>query len=332
MEYTKFSNHPLNVSKICLGTMNFGAKCDYKGSEEIMRSAFEQGINFFDTAAMYSAGVSEEFVGKALAGVDREKIFIGTKVIKGIDRESIITGLDECLNRLNMDFVDLYMIHWPVKGMNLTEMMDALNETVKSGKTKLVGCCNFPAYLMAASNAVAVENNWEKMVCNQVAYNIIERGVEVEILPYAMVEDVEITAYRPLAVGLLAGKFRQRKPMQPSARGTTDPRVITWFTQHGEGIERFVAFAGKKGVHSAQLAVAWILHSPAVTSAIVGVSSLDQLNSNIHAVDVKLSDEEYAEVTSLLDTEVKEEGLQLFPGLTYNFPRVRRNLHIAKRK
>ena len=120
--------------------------------------------------------------------------------------------------------------------------------------------------------------------------------------------------------------------MQLSARGTNDSRVITWFTQYGEGIERFIAFAEKKGVHPAQLAVAWILHSPAVTSAIVGVSSLEQLNLNVLAADVKLSDAEYAEVTSFLSTEVKEEGLQLFPGLTYNFPRLRRDLYITERK
>jgi len=331
MEYTRFSQYPLQVSKICLGTMTFGDKCDYEVSEKIIRGAYENGINFFDTAAMYSGGVSEEFVGKALAAIEREKIFIGTKVVKGIDKESIISGLDESLKRLKMEYVDLYMIHWPVVGMNLTEMIGALNDCVQSGKTKLVGCCNFPAYLLAAANGIAIEKGWKKMMCNQVAYNMIERGVEVEILPQAIVEDVAITAYRPLAVGLLAGKFRQKQKMPASARGTTDSRIITWFTQYGEGIERFVAFAEKKGIHPAQLAVAWILHSPAITSAIVGVSSLKQLESNLKAVEVKLTDAEYAEVTSFLDTEVKEEGLQLFPGLTYNFPRLRRNLNVAKR-
>ena len=332
MDYVNFSSHPLKVSKICLGTMTFGDKCDYKLSEEIIRTAYEKGINFFDTAEMYSAGTSEEYLGKSLENVDREKVFIGTKVAKGIDRQSIVSGLDESLKRLNMDYVDLYMIHWPVKGMNLTEMMGALNEGIKSGKTKLIGCCNFPVYLLAAANEIAMENGWPKMVCNQVAYNLIERGVEVEILPYAMIEDLEITAYRPLAVGLLAGKFRQGKPMNASARGATDSRVITWLTQYGEGIERFISFAKEKGIHPAQLAVSWILHSPAITSPIVGVSSVKQLKSNIQSVDVKLSDTEYSVVTSFLDTEVKEEGLQLFPGLTYNFPRLRRNLHIAKRK
>ena len=169
------------------------------------------------------------------------------------------------------------------------------------------------------------------MVCNQVAYNLVERGVEVEILPHAIIEDIEIMAYRPLAVGLLAGKFRQGIPMNASARGATDSRVITWLTQHGRGIERFISFAEKKGIHPAQLAVAWILHSPAVTCPIVGVSSINQLKLNIQSIDVSLSDEDYSEVTSFLDTEVKEEGLQLFPGLTYNFPRLRRNLFITNK-
>lgn len=331
MDYIKFSNHSMKVSRICLGTMTFGDKCDFKLSEQIIRTAYENGINFFDTAAMYSDGTSEEFLGKSLANIDREKVFIGTKVVKGIDRQSIISGLDESLERLKMDYVDLYMIHWPVKGMNLTEMMGALDAGVNSGKAKLIGCCNFPAYLMAAANRIAQENGWTNMICNQVAYNLMERGIEVEILPYAMAEDVKITAYRPLAVGLLAGKFRQGKPMQTSARGTTDSRVITWMTQYGEGIERFISFAKEKGVHPAQLAVAWILHSPAITTAIVGVSSIGQLELNIQSIDVKLSDAEYSEVSSFLDTEVKEEGLQIFPGLTYNFPRLRRDLHIIKR-
>ncbi len=331
MKYTKFSKHPLPVSKLCLGTMNFGDRCDYGLSEKITRSAYESGINFFDTAAMYSGGVCEEYVGKALKGVEREKIFVGTKVVKGIDKASILTGIDDSLKRLNMDYVDLYMVHWPVPGMNLTEMMSALNEVVKSGKTKLVGCCNFPAYLFAAANMIAVENGWEKMTCNQVAYNLFERGIEVEILPYAVLEDIAITVYRPLAVGLLSGKFRQGQPMSAATRGATDSRVITWLTQHGAAIEDFLAFADRKGIHPSQLALAWVLHSPAVTCPIVGISSPDQLKMNLDAVDISLTDEEYRQVTRFFDTDVKEEGVQLFPGMTYNFPRLRRNLKVAKR-
>ena len=331
MKYKKFSDHPLKVSEICLGTMNFADRCDYPLSEKIIRTAIDSGINFLDTAAMYSNGETEVYMGKAIKGIDREKLFIGTKVVKGIDKQSILTGIDDSLKRMDMDYVDLYMIHWPVVGMNLTEMMEALNEVALSGKTKLIGCCNFPAYLVASANQIAVENGWKKMVCNQVAYNLFERGIEVEILPQAVVEGIEITAYRPLAVGLLAGKFHQGQPMKPETRGATDSRVITWLTQHGAAIESFIAFAEKKGIHPAQLAIAWVKHSEAVTCPIVGTSSLNQLKSNLEAADVTLSDEEYKQVTDFFDTEVKEEGLQLFPGLNYNFPRLRRNLKVAKR-
>jgi aryl-alcohol dehydrogenase-like predicted oxidoreductase len=331
MKYAQFANHPLKVSKICLGTMTFAASCDFALSEQIVKNALENGINFFDTAAMYADGDSEEYLGKALKSVDRDQVFIGTKVVKGIDEKSIISGIDDSLKRLAMDYVDLYMIHWPVEGMKLTEMMDALNQVYQSGKTKLVGVCNFPAYLVASSNRIAAENGWPFLVCNQVAYNLFERGIEVEILPYALLEGIAITAYRPLAVGLLTGKFRQGQKMDESKRGASDSRVITWLTQHGAGIEAFVSFAEKKGIHPVQLAIAWVLHNPAITSTIVGVSSVNQLRLNTQSIDISLTEEEYQTVTSLLDTEVKEEGLQLFPGMTYNFPRLRRKLGLAKR-
>ena len=332
MEYTNFADHPLKISKICLGTMTFGDSCDYSLTERIVKTAYEKGVNFFDTAAMYVDGVTEEYLGKALKGIDRESFFVGTKVVKGIDAESILTGIDESLLRLQMDYVDLYMIHWPVKGMNLTEMMGALNQVVELGKAKYIGVCNFSCYLMASANSVAAEKGWHRLECNQVAYNLIERGIEVEILPHALLEDIVITAYRPLAVGLLTGKFRQGQKMDARTRGSSDSRVITWLSQYGAGIENFINLAEKKGVHPAQLAISWILHNQAVTSPIVGVSSLTQLNLNLETVDISLTDEEYLAITHCFDTEVKEEGLQIFPGLTYNYPRLRRQLNLATRK
>lgn len=328
---TKFSDSPKKISKLCLGTMMFGDKCDYSTSENIVRTALDLGINFIDTASMYSNGTCEEFLGKSLKG-RREEVFIVTKVVKGIDRKSILESIDKSLKRLQMDYVDAYLIHWPVIGMDLVEMMAGLNEVVKAGKTKFVGCCNFPAWLLASANSVAAENGWAKMVCNQVAYNLIERGIEVEILPQAIAEGIVIMAYRPLAVGLLTGKFRQEKPFAENARGTTDSRVITWFAQHGNSIERFVNFADAKGVPAAELAVAWVAHSPAVTAPIIGVSSVDQLIDSIKADSIELSPEEYKNITDMFDTEVKEEGLQLFPGFKYNFPRLRRNLYILEKK
>jgi aryl-alcohol dehydrogenase-like predicted oxidoreductase len=159
-----------------------------------------------------------------------------------------------------------------------------------------------------------------------VAYNLIERGIEVEILPQAMAERAVITAYRPLAAGLLAGKYGAGQALPPDSRAQTDARLLTWLAQYGESVDRFNRAAAGRGVHPAQLAVAWVRYSPAVTSPIVGVSSLRQLESSIGAFELDLTPEEYEELTLMFDTQVKEEGLQKFPGLRYNFPRIRRNL------
>lgn len=331
MEYSKITDYPLQVSKVTLGTMMFGAKCDFNLTERIVERAMEVGINSFDTAALYADGVSEEFIGKIFKNKDREKLFITTKVVKGIDRESIVTGIDESLKRMQMDYVDQYLIHWPVVGMNLTEMCGALNEVVSAGKARRVGVCNFPAYLLASSNAIAAENGWPKLTCNQVAYNLFERGIEVEILPQANLDDILIMAYRPVAVGLLAGKFLPLTPMEVSSRGSADIKVLTWLAQHGRSVENFVELAADMNLEPAQLAVAWTLHNSAVTTTVVGVSSVEQVDSSAIMADIKLTDKEYRRVTDLFNTEVKEEGYQLFPGLRlqYNFSRLRRNPAIA---
>jgi len=130
---------------------------------------------------------------------------------------------------------------------------------------------------------------------------------------------------------LLTGKFRQGKPFAENLRGTTDSRVITWFTQHSDSIERFVEFAEKKGVQPAELAVAWVAYSPAVTAPIIGVSSVEQLKESAKADDIHLSPEDYKTITAMFNTEAKEEGLQLFPGMKYNFPRLRRNLFLLRK-
>jgi aryl-alcohol dehydrogenase-like predicted oxidoreductase len=327
MKTVSFGATGVKVSELCLGTMMFADRCDYAASESIVNTALEHGIDFIDTAAMYSAGACEEFLGRILRG-KRDKVFLGTKVVKGIDRASILSGLDESLARLQTDYVDLYMIHWPVQGMNVVEVMQALNETVQSGKARFVGCCNYPAWLVAHSNAIAERNGWARLSCNQVVYNLIERGAEVEILPQAVAEKIAITAYRPLAIGLLAGKFSSTTPMPAEARGKTDARVITWLSQHGRSIDRFNRFAREKGIHPANLATAWVRYSDGITCPIVGVSSLKQLEESVRGAEVDLTADEYAELTDLFNTEVKEEGLQLFPGLKYNFPRLRRNLHL----
>jgi 1-deoxyxylulose-5-phosphate synthase len=328
MRHVEFGTTGVTVSELCLGTMMFANRCDYQASDAIVNAALEHGMDFIDTAASYTAGACEEFLGKILKG-KRDKVFLGTKVQKGIDGQSILSGLDESLARLQTDHVDLFMIHWPRQSMRVAEVMQALNDAVKSGKTRFVGCCNYPAWLVAHSNAVAERNGWTKLSCNQVAYNLIERGVEVEILPQAVADKIAITVYRPLSMGLLSGKYSSASPLPSGARGTADPRVITWFSQHGASIDRFNRFAKEKGVHPAHLATAWVRFSDAITCPIVGVSSLPQLEDTVRGAEVRLTAEEYAQVTDMFDTEVKEEGLQAFPSQRNNFPRLRRNLHLT---
>jgi 1-deoxyxylulose-5-phosphate synthase len=330
MKYVNLASTGEQVSELNLGTMMFGGRCDEAEADRILGLAIERGVNFIDTAAGYGDGLTEEILGRIMQGGRREKLFLTTKVNKGVDRASILSSLDESLQRMQTDFVDLYLIHWPVEGMNPTEIMGALNTVVESGKTRYVGCCNFPAWLLAHHNAIAAANGWARMINNQIAYNIIERGVEVEIFPQAVAEDIALTAYRSLIQGLLTGKYRWGQPLPGNTRGQTSAQIITWLSQYGESVDRFIAFAEERGISPTTLAIAWVRHARPITAPIIGVSSLPQLEDALESFDYDLSDEDYKQVTYLFDTEPKEEGLQRFPGLKYNFSRLRRNLNLLK--
>src|SRR5690606_33647689 len=245
MKTDQFDNTGVQVSEMCLGTMMFGARCDEAEADKIVGASLDQGVNFLDTAAMYGDGKTEEILGRILQG-RRDRVFLATKVHKGVDGDSIRTSIDESLRRLQTDYVDLYLIHWPAEGMRPAEMMEALNDVVKAGKARFVGCCNYPAWLLAHSNAIALQNGWPRLVSHQVAYNIIERGVEVEILPQAVGDQIAITTYRSLAQGLLTGKYRWGQPLPANTRGESSAQIITWLSQYGEGVERFIRFAQEK--------------------------------------------------------------------------------------
>jgi aryl-alcohol dehydrogenase-like predicted oxidoreductase len=301
VRYVQFGKTGETVSEMCLGTMMFGQRCDEAESDRILGTAIDEGV-------------TEEILGRILKG-RRDGLFVATKVHKGVDARSILDSIDESLARLRLDFVDLYLIHWPRPGMRPEEIMEALDQVVAQGKVRYVGCCNYPAWLYAHSNAIAARNGYAPLVCNQIPYNLIERGAEVEILPQAIAEGVAITTYRPLVLGILAGKYEVGAPLPADSRGQPDARIPAWLDRYGESIRRFNRFAAGRGLHPAQLAIAWVRHSPAVTAPIVGASSADQLHATIAAFDVDLTAEEYAEVTALFDTAVKEEAGGQFPEL-----------------
>ena len=307
MKTIEFGNTGVQISEMCLGTMMFGDRCDEAESDRILSTAIDQGVTFIDTAAMYCKGETESILGRILNGRE-EQLTIGTKVLSKTEPADFARSLDESLARMKIDHVDLYMIHWPHAQMQTTTMMEALNQLVVSGKTRYVGCCNFPAWLVAHCNMIAQKNGWAQLTCNQIPYNLVERGVEVEVLPQAVADKVAITVYRPLLMGMFAGKYGAGKPIPEDSRGYSDPRVPVWLEKFGSGLTQFDEFAAARNLHPAQLAISWVRHSAGVTSPIVGVSSLNQLQATIDAFDVNLSDAEYDEVTAMFDTAVKEES------------------------
>lgn len=302
------------VSALCLGTMMFGDRCDEAESARIVDLALDRGVNFVDTAAMYCDGLTESIVGRILKG-RRDRVFLATKVHQGIDAASIISSIDESLTRLQTDYVDLYLIHWPVPGMVPAEVMQALGQVVRSGKARYVGCCNYPAWLIAHSNAIAERNGWPRLICNQVPYNLVERGVEVEILPQAAAERIAITVYRPLLIGVLAGKYPRGGALPADSRSSTDPRIGVWLEKYGAAIAAFEDYAAVLGVPPAVLAIAWVQHRPGITASIVGASAAPQLETTLRAFEVRLSPAQVQEIAALFDTEVKEEAGGKFPAL-----------------
>lgn len=308
MNTIEFANTGVEVSEMCLGTMMFGDRCDEAESARILDTAIDHGVTFIDTAAAYVGGTTEEILGRIMQG-KRDKLFIGTKVTKNVDPAWITQSLDESLTRMQVDYVDLYMIHWPRQQMAIEPMMEALNKAVEAGKTRFIGCCNFPAWLLAHCNAVAASNSWAQMVNNQIPYNLFERGAEVEVLPQAAATNIAITTYRSLALGLLAGKYKPSEPLPEDSRGQTDKRVPLWLDRYSDALTGFNQFAADRNLHPAQLAATWVRHSPGVAAPIVGVSSERQLHASLEAFDVELSAEEYTELTNMFSaTEVKEES------------------------
>lgn len=296
------------VSQMCLGTMMFGYRADETESGRIVNAALDRGVNFIDTASMYCEGATEEILGRILQG-RRDKVFMVTKVNvgEGADYpEQIPLSLDASLKRLQMDHVDLFLIHWARKGMDPQAMMRALGAAVKSGKTRYVGCSNFPAWLVAHFNAAAAAEGLPRLVNNQVPYNLIERGIEMELLPYADATGLAITCYRPLMAGILAGKYQPGATMPEDARAQTDERIPKWAEEHEAGVRALLNMARSHDVPPIHLSIAWLRSQRGVTSPIIGVSRLDQFTEACDAFEFDLPEEQCNDLAAAFGCEVKE--------------------------
>jgi aryl-alcohol dehydrogenase-like predicted oxidoreductase len=235
----------------------------------------------------------------------------------GISRYHILRGVEASLRRLATDRVDLLYIHWPFERMDLEEMARAVESLVASGKVLYTACSNFPAWLLVRSMWIQDVNGFARFSAGQYPYNLIERGLEIEILPAAAALGVAVVVYRPLCVGLLTGKYVGGAPAD--SRGATDERVARWGTKYADGIRRLVAFAQARGASAADVATNWVTSHPAVTAAIVGISRLEQLEANLKGFEWQLTPSERDEVTSFFPTEVQEEAGGRFPSWRRSF-------------
>jgi aryl-alcohol dehydrogenase-like predicted oxidoreductase len=311
MEYVKLGRTGLEVSRICLGCMSYGAADQGNhawslGEEEsrpFIRRALEGGINFFDTANRYSLGSSEKILGQALKDfARRDDVVIATKVYgrmrpgpngAGLSRKAIMSELDASLRRLDTDYVDLYQIHRWDAGTPIEETLEALNDVVRAGKVRYIGASSMHAWQFARALAVSERHGWSRFVSMQNLVNLLYREEEREMLPLCAAEGIGVIPWSPQARGLLT-----RDWSASSRRSETDESLGRLFGKTAEAdrkvVERVASVAAARGVSRAQVALAWLMSKPMITAPIVGATRLQQLDEAIAAVNVKLTDEEVA--------------------------------------
>jgi aryl-alcohol dehydrogenase (NADP+) len=306
MRYVKLGSTGLDVSVICLGCMSFGDPArgnhpwslDEETSRPFIRAAVEAGVTFFDTANVYSAGSSEEIVGRALADyADRDTIVLATKVNGtmrpgpnggGLSRKAILTEIDNSLRRLGTDYVDLYQIHRWDPTTPIEETVEALHDVVKAGKARYVGASSMYAWQFAKALHVADMHGWTRFTTMQNHYNLLYREEEREMLPLCQDEGIGVIPWSPLARGRLARPWDET-----SNRSANDAFGQSLYVDSDRVIvERVAAVAESRGVPMAQVALAWLLRNPLVTAPIVGTTKPHHLDDAIAALDVDLTDDE----------------------------------------
>jgi aryl-alcohol dehydrogenase-like predicted oxidoreductase len=328
MEYTRLGNTGLKVSRICLGMMSYGTSkwrpwvLDEGPSRPFVKRALELGINFFDTADVYSLGESEAVLGRALKelGVSREKVVIATKLMgamgdspnqRGLSRKHVMHSIDNSLRRLGMDYVDLYQIHRFDPETPIEETIEALTDVVKAGKARYLGASSMAAWQFAKMLYTADRLRLSRFVSMQNHYNLVYREEEREMIPLCLEEGIGIIPWSPFARGFLAGTHR-RGDYGDTTRAKTDDftHQLYYSDDDFQVVDRVTEIAKRRGISNAQVALAWLLQKPGITAPIIGATKLEQLDDDVKALDVKL---EPAEVEALEAPYRPHPVLGLFP-------------------
>jgi len=310
MKYRRLGRTGLKVSTICLGTMQFGWSTEEPDSQVIMSEAVELGCNFLDTADIYSrwvdgnpGGVSEQIVGNWLASnhVSRDKLIIATKIRgemgegpndQGLSRQHIMNGVEASLRRLQTDYIDLYQVHWPDEETPLDETLEALNDLVRSGKVRYIGCSNYPAWLLAKSLWISDSRGFSRFDSLQPHYSLVHRAeFERELEALCLDQGIGVIPYSPLGAGFLTGKYRRGSDLPKSDRAEGIRK--RYMNEEGfTAVDKLELIGQEQGATVAQTAIAWVLANPAVSSAIIGANSLEQLRDTFKGADVNLGVEE----------------------------------------
>ncbi len=310
MKYTNLGRTGLRVSRLCLGCMSYGTPkwrpwvLDEEAAQPFFRRAVELGINFFDTADMYSLGASEEVTGRALRRYARmDEVVLATKVffpmgdgqnLRGLSRKHIVQGCEASLKRLGVEAIDLYQIHRMDPNTPLEETLAALDQLVRQGKVRYLGASSAYAWQFARALGVADLRGWTRFVSMQGHYNLVYREEEREMLPLCEAEGIGVIPWSPLARGLLAGSRKSLTDRNATTRAKSDTLSPTLYDQPGDWdvVEANRSVAEKRNVPPAQTALAWLLSRPAVTAPIIGATKLEHLEDAVRALDLKLTPEE----------------------------------------
>ena len=316
MEYVNLGATGLRVSRICLGMMSYGNNSerpwvlDEDAAEPIVRAAAEGGINFYDTADVYSAGASETATGRLLGKLfSREEVVVATKVHgptmpgengRGLSRKHILASIDASLERLDMDYVDLYQIHRWDPGTPVEETMEALHDVVRAGKARYIGASSMFAWQFAKAQHAASRHGWTRFVSMQDHYNLVYREEEREMIPLCIDQGVGVIPWSPLARGLLAGS-RSRGGGKHTVRANSDTFGDLLYTHPTDFdvADRADEVAAARGVPTAQVALAWLLHRPGVTAPIVGATKVPHLQDALAAEQLTLTGDEVSRLEEL---------------------------------
>ena len=314
MKIKRLGRTGLKVTELCLGTMTFGNQCDEPTSHAIMSKAFDAGVTFFDTADAYPLGATletvgrtEEYIGRWFQGHPgrRNQVVLATKFYgqvgsgpndQGGSRKHIVQAIEGSLRRLQTDYIDLYQMHSPDHETPIDETLSALDDLVHSGKVPYIGCSNFPAWELCKALWTSDKLGLARFDSVQPRYNLLFRQIEAELLPLAMDQGIGVISYNPLAGGLLTGRYQPGQAPEEGSRFTVQNagklyQARYWQEPQMQAVEELKAFCQEHHIDIAQLAIAWVLAQPAITSAIVGASKPEHLEQTLPAVDLILDEQ-----------------------------------------